>query len=164
MDSRTNPRPGRPLRGSVRRERASFTLPPYYLRLLHQRSQKTGLSSSELVEAALQSFLERKPSTPEQYLKNLSFSPAEISTFCQRHQIKKLSLFGSVLSSQYSPDSDIDVLIEFEAQPPGLLRLSSIEAELEQIFGGRTVDVRTPDELSRYFRAEVIAEAVTLYG
>ena len=89
----------------------------------------------------------------------------KIADFCRKHYIRKLALFGSVLRDDFGPDSDVDVLVEFEVgHVPGLIRLASIERELDEIFGGRKVDLRTPEDLSRYFRDEVVAKAEALYA
>ena len=86
-----------------------------------------------------------------------------ISDFCHRHHIRKLSLFGSVLRDDFKPNSDIDVLIEFEpGKTPGFA-IVTMQQELSELFGGRVVDLRTPQELSRYFRDRVLAEALVLY-
>ena len=87
----------------------------------------------------------------------------EIADFCQRHHIRKLSLFGSVLRDDFRPDSDIDVLVEFEpGHVPGLLRMAGLEIELANILH-HVVDLRTPAELSRYFRQAVIDSAEPVY-
>jgi len=89
---------------------------------------------------------------------------SEITDFCQRNYIRKLSLFGSVLRSDFRPDSDVDVLVEFEpGHVPGFIRLAGMERELSEILG-RKADLRTPEELSRYFRDDVIAEAEVQYA
>jgi len=76
--------------------------------------------------------------------------------FCRNHHIRKLSLFGSVLTSDFRPDSDLDVLVEFEpGHRVGFIRLAGLERELSAM-AGRKVDLRTPRELSRYFRDEVL--------
>ena len=94
---------------------------------------------------------------------NVSVQSGQISQFCQRHHIQKLSFFGSVLRADFSSDSDIDILVEFDPQHiPGLIRLSSMEQELSQIFQ-RKVDLRTPEDLSPYFRQEVIDSAIIQY-
>jgi len=83
--------------------------------------------------------------------------------FCKKNHIHKLSFFGSVLTNQFRPDSDLDVLVEFEAgKGPGFFELSGMEMELSKLFG-RRVDLRTPKELSRYFRDQVIANAQVQY-
>ncbi len=87
-----------------------------------------------------------------------------IADFCRRHHIQKLSLFGSVLRDDFRPDSDVDVLVEFEPEHvPGLIRLAGLERELSEIVG-RRVDLRTPGDLSRYFRQEVLDEAEVQYA
>lgn len=87
----------------------------------------------------------------------------KIAGFCRRHHIRRLALFGSVLRGDFRPDSDVDVLVEFEpAATVGFLRLAAIELELTEILG-RRADLRTAAELSRYFRDEVVREAEVQY-
>ena len=89
----------------------------------------------------------------------------EVAALCRRHHVRKLSLFGSVLRSDFGPRSDIDVLVEFDPQHiPGFFRLSEMADELSRIFDGRRVDLRTPQDLSRYFRAEVLAHSEVQYA
>jgi hypothetical protein len=88
-----------------------------------------------------------------------------LAEFCRRHRIRTLSLFGSVLREDFRPDSDIDVLVEFEdGHAPGLLGIARMERELSKILGGRRVELRTPEDLSRYFRLEVLAKAEVQYA
>jgi hypothetical protein len=87
-----------------------------------------------------------------------------VAEFCRKHHILRLSFFGSVISDHFTQDSDVDVLIEFEqGQVVGLLRLASIEIELSDILGHK-VDLRTPADLSRYFRADVLSAAEVQYA
>jgi predicted nucleotidyltransferase len=87
-----------------------------------------------------------------------------IADFCRRHHIRKLALFGSVLREDFRPDSDIDVLVEFEpGQRVGLIRLAGIERELTELLG-RRVDLRKPGDLSPYFREEVLDSAEVIYA
>jgi uncharacterized protein len=89
----------------------------------------------------------------------------KIAEFCKRNHIRKLSLFGSVLRDDFSSDSDIDFLVEFEpGKVPGLIGLSRMERELSETLGGRKVDLRTPEDLSKYFRKEVLARAEVQYA
>lgn len=81
-----------------------------------------------------------------------------IRDFCQRNRIRRLAFFGSVLRSDFRPDSDVDVLVEFEPGAKVGLRFFAMEKELTTILG-HTVDLNTPGFLSRYFRERVIAEA-----
>lgn len=87
----------------------------------------------------------------------------QLSAFCRKHGIKQLALFGSALRSQLRPDSDIDLLVEFEPDSvPGLIGIAQMELELETLLQ-RRVDLRTRADLSHYFRDDVSAAARTLY-
>ncbi len=90
---------------------------------------------------------------------------AALSALCLRHHIRRLSLFGSVLKGTARPDSDVDLLVEFDpGQTPGLLAMAGIEAELSLLLGGRRVDLRTAQDLSTYFRTEVVGAAEPQYA
>ena len=96
--------------------------------------------------------------------RRLRLDAEELGQICARHRIKRLSLFGSVLKGTDGPDSDVDLLVEFEpGASPTFLDLARIEEELSSLLGGRRVDLRTPRELSRYFREEVMREAEEQY-
>jgi predicted nucleotidyltransferase len=96
--------------------------------------------------------------------KKISIQNSKIAEFCHYHHIRKLSLFGSVLRDDFRPNSDIDVLVEFEPDHiPSFFRLFDMEDELSAMFG-RKVDLRTPEDLSKYFRDEVIATAEVHYA
>jgi predicted nucleotidyltransferase len=87
-----------------------------------------------------------------------------VADFCRRHQVNRLALFGSVLRDDFRPDSDVDVLVDFAPEArAGLFEMARMEAELEELIG-RKVDLRTPAELSRYFRDEVVADAEVQYA
>jgi hypothetical protein len=85
-----------------------------------------------------------------------------IAEFCRRHGVRRLSLFGSVLRDDFAPDSDVDVLVEFEPGARVGLRFFRMELELTDILG-RKADLNTPGFLSRYFRDDVLAEAEVVY-
>src|SRR5262245_8939920 len=86
-----------------------------------------------------------------------------IATFCRKHHIRRLSLFGSVLREDFGPESDVDVLVEFEpGHVPGLA-FFSIQEELGTLLR-RKVDLNTPGFLSSYFRDRVLAEAEPVYA
>lgn len=88
----------------------------------------------------------------------------KIADFCRRHHIKTLSFFGSALREDFRSDSDVDVLVEFEpGYSVGLIYLAGMELELSRILG-RKADLRTPAELSRYFRQEVLESAQVQYA
>lgn len=95
---------------------------------------------------------------------HISVDRERIARFCRRNHIRKLSLFGSVVRGDFRPDSDVDVLVEFEpGHAVGFITMAGIEIELSAIVG-RKVDMRTPAELSRYFRQEVLNEAEVQYA
>ncbi len=88
---------------------------------------------------------------------------AQLAAFCQQYHVKSLALFGSVLRDDFRLDSDIDVLVEFQpAKTPGLFTIAKMERELSILFNNRKVDLRTPNDLSRYFRDRVVRESVVL--
>lgn len=95
----------------------------------------------------------------------LPLSENALADFCGRHDIRKLSLFGSVLKGTDRLDSDIDLLVEFgPGGKPGLLSLAAMEDELSELLGGRRVDLRTAEDLSRHFRDEVVHAAEVQYA
>ena len=88
----------------------------------------------------------------------------DLETFCRRNHITKMSLFGSALRDGLKPDNDIDILVEFDKNHiPGLMDLAGMEIELTEMFD-RKVDLRTPAELSRYFRDDVLEKARVEYA
>lgn len=88
----------------------------------------------------------------------------KIAQFCQRYHIRRLLVFGSALHGNLRPNSDIDILVEFEPEHiPSLLGMARLERELSYLLG-RKVDLRTPEDLSRYFREEVLKEAEVQYA
>lgn len=96
-------------------------------------------------------------------LANIEIPHKDIVAFCRKHHIRKLSFFGSVLRDDFSPDSDVDVLVEFEpGHVPGYIRFGAMLVELSEILG-REVDLKTPDDLSHYFRKDVVAQAQVAY-
>lgn len=93
----------------------------------------------------------------------LRIDKKKIGLFCRKHHVVFLALFGSILTSHFSSSSDVDILVKFERNHiPNLLDLVDIESELSSILG-RQVDLKTPNELSPYFREEVISKAMTIY-
>jgi uncharacterized protein len=90
---------------------------------------------------------------------------AALASLCRRYHIRRLSLFGSTLKGANRPDSDLDLLVEFEpGTTPGLLMMAHIEIELSPLAGGRKVDLRTAGDLSRYFCDEVVGTAEVQYA
>ena len=94
---------------------------------------------------------------------DLTIPQKKIAEFCRKNNIKKLSLFGSALRDDFRPDSDIDILVEFEPEAHvGLITFAGLELELSALFG-RKVDLNTPGFISKYYRDKVIAEAEVQY-
>ena len=96
---------------------------------------------------------------------HLAIDQQQLAEFCRAHHIRKLALFGSVLKGTARPDSDIDLLVEFEPDAtPSLLDMVAMEQSLSALLGGKRVDLRTPRDLSRYFRDEVVQSAAVQYA
>ncbi len=96
---------------------------------------------------------------------SISIDRRALADFCQRHHVRKLSLFGSVLRQDFGPDSDVDVLVEFETDHvPGFIALHDLEEELSGLLGGRRVDLVTERFLNRRIRERVLAGAEVQYA
>jgi predicted nucleotidyltransferase len=96
--------------------------------------------------------------------RQIDISQEQLAAFCQRHRIRKLSLFGSILRDHFSPESDVDFLVEFDADAmPGLFAMADMELELSEMLG-RKADLRTAEDLSRYFRNQVVQDAALQYA
>ena len=121
----------------------------------------------EVVSSNLTRSTKTKPtgSTPTEEALRQQREPTPIAKLCQRNGIRKLGLFGSVLTDRFSESSDIDVLVEFQPDAHvGFFRLAEIEDELSRLWGGRRVDLRTPMDLSRHFREQVVRDALAVYA
>ncbi len=95
---------------------------------------------------------------------HIEVDPQVIAAFCRKHHIAKLAFFGSVLRDDFRPDSDVDVLVEFEPEHiPGLFELIRMQMEFSELIG-READFRTPNDLGRYLRDRVIAGARVQYA
>ncbi len=95
---------------------------------------------------------------------SLQLDDARLTDLCRRYGVLKLSLFGSLLHGNSEPQSDVDILVEFPPlATPSLLELGALQQELSELIG-REVDLKTPGFLSRYFRAQVLSEALPLYA
>jgi uncharacterized protein len=96
---------------------------------------------------------------------HISVPEEELAALCRRNGIRKLALFGSVLTDRFSDHSDIDVLVEFRpGERVGFFRVADIQHEIGRLFGGRRIDLRTPMDLSRHFREEVVRDASVVYA
>lgn len=95
----------------------------------------------------------------------LKIDGTTLARFCERHRIRRLSLFGSRLKGTAKPGSDIDLLVEFDPDAvPTLLDIAEMEQQLSDLLGGEQVDLRTAEDLSRYFRADVLRTAEVQYA
>ncbi len=93
----------------------------------------------------------------------ITFDHDRLARFCQEHGIRRLALFGSVLRDDFRPDSDVDVLVEFEpGRTPDLFTMAEMQMDLSELIG-RKVDLRTAGDLNRYFRQEVLDTAEVQY-
>ena len=93
----------------------------------------------------------------------LPIEPKVLAEFCGRHRIRRLSVFGSFIRDDFGPESDIDVLVEFDADARvGYITFAGIEIELSELLG-RKVDLHTPKGLSPYLREEILSEAEVAY-
>jgi predicted nucleotidyltransferase len=94
----------------------------------------------------------------------IEFPEQRLARFCQNHGVRRLSLFGSILRDDFGADSDIDILVEFEpGRTPGMIGFGGMILELSAMLG-RRVDLRTPNDLSRYFRNAVVKGSRTLHA
>jgi uncharacterized protein len=97
--------------------------------------------------------------------KPINIPRSALERFCRKHHMRRLSFFGSVLRDDFRPDSDIDVLVEFEpGHVPGLIGLAGMELELSELLGGRKVDLNTPGFFGKPLRDKIMREAVVEYG
>ena len=97
-------------------------------------------------------------------LTNLLIPQSKIADFCQRHHIHKLALFGSILRDDFRPDSDVDVLVEFEeGYVPDFFRLYDMEQELSALFDRHPIDLVTFAALNRHLRKSVLSAAMVVY-
>jgi predicted nucleotidyltransferase len=96
--------------------------------------------------------------------RNIAVPEEALAEYCRAHGVRWLAFFGSVLRDDFGPDSDVDVLVEFEpGRTPGLVGMAAMEIDLGRILG-RKVDLRTPTDLSRYFRDEVVGSSEVRYA
>jgi predicted nucleotidyltransferase len=95
-------------------------------------------------------------------MNQITLDRERLNRFCQRHHIRKMALFGSVLRDDFTPESDVDVLVQFEAGHIPGLAFFGMQNELSKLLG-RNADLHTPQSLSRYFRDRVLAEAEVVY-
>jgi predicted nucleotidyltransferase len=98
------------------------------------------------------------------HLNGVQFEETKVRDFCRKHGIARLALFGSVLRGDSTPESDLDILVDFEpGRRVSLFDLGGMATELSGLLG-REVDLRTPQDLSRHFRDEVVRDSRPLYA
>jgi hypothetical protein len=95
---------------------------------------------------------------------NIDFSREALVDLCRRHHIRRLSLFGSVLREEFGPDSDIDVLVEFDPSHVVGFRIFRVEEELSRLFGGHRVDLVNPKYLNRHVKDRILSSAQVQYN
>lgn len=97
--------------------------------------------------------------------REISIPKEALAAYCRERGIRRLAVYGSALRDDFGPDSDIDLLVEFEPDRiPTLFDIAGMERELSELLGGRKVDLRTPEDLSRYFREYVLEKAEVQYA
>lgn len=96
--------------------------------------------------------------------RNLKVTDRQIADFCRRNHIRRLSFFGSVVRDDFGPDSDVDVLVEFESEYRPGLKIIDIEDEFSQLLGGHRVDLVNPKYINPRLRDQILAEAVLQYA
>lgn len=95
----------------------------------------------------------------------MSFDQERLAELCRRHRIRKLALFGSILRDDFGPESDVDVLVDFEpGHVPGLFGLHRIEREISALFGDRRVDLLTFRSLNPHLRDRILSAAEVQYA
>ena len=95
----------------------------------------------------------------------LNIDERTVQKFCESHHIRQLALFGSQAKGTAGPDSDVDLLVDFEPESvPGLMGMAAMEEELSGLLGGRKVDLRTARDLSQHFRDEAVRTAQVQYA
>jgi predicted nucleotidyltransferase len=160
---------GRPPLGARKRVRTSFTLEPEQLEWLKRIAETRLLSASEALSEAIDIYRNALPteSPPRPAASRIRIAlplPARLEAICRRHGVRRLALFGSVLTPRFDDSSDLDMLVEFlPGRSIGFFEMSELAEDLGRCFVGRQIDLRTPRELSQYFREQVLADAEEIY-
>lgn len=154
---------GRPLQDTTRRVRASYTLPPQALAWLSERATEYGVSQSVVLERVI-AYAQQAPKIPGVRAR-VPIPRESLHRLCREYGVDTLQLFGSVLRPDFTPTSDIDVLVQFPpSAQPTYFTLVGLTDALTTLFRGRRVDLHTPAELSPYFREQALAEAEVIYA
>ncbi|PIR25308.1 MAG: nucleotidyltransferase [Deltaproteobacteria bacterium CG_4_10_14_0_2_um_filter_43_8] len=132
---------------------------------MEEQAKELGVSKSDLLVQLFKAAQDKHFQARIIARSRFPLSAEEVTNICVKYHIKTFSLFGSILTKKFNTESDIDILIEFcEDKTPSLFTLSQFEMELEKKIPGRKIDVKTPQELSSYFREQVQREAEVLYA
>lgn len=163
--SKPKARPGRPSLGRQKRRRLSMSLKPDLVARLEARSKASGMPASRLAEKLLEEGLRAQALKQGVWQSRVGLDSRQIAGYCQSLGVTRLSLFGSVLTDRFRPDSDIDILVEFK---PGTIKSfldrGRIQMEFERIFG-RSVDLTEPRLLDNPIRRrEILGTAVEIYA
>lgn len=158
-------RPGRPALGAQKRQRLSLTLEPGLLRQLEAQAKRQALSHSRLAETLLAQGLQNLSLSAQLWQARLGRSSAQVAGLCQALGIKRLSLFGSVLTERFLPDSDVDLLVEFKPKViKTLFDLGHVQMEFQDFFG-RPVDIAQRHLLDNPIRRkEILATEREIYA
>lgn len=163
--SKLKARPGRPSLGRQKRRRLSISLKPDLVARLEASSKASGTPASRLAEELLEEALHRRALKLKVWELRLGLDKEQLAGYCKALGVKRLSLFGSVLTDRFRPDSDIDLLAEFL---PGTIKSfmdrGHIHSEFERILG-RKVDLTDPKGLDNPIRRrEILSTAVEVYA
>ena len=155
------------MKGESRRVPMSFTFAAEIANWITRQANNQGASMSEFLEGILEKERSRNLDNGN-YVMPLPLSKAEtqkaLKDFCKRNGIASLSIFGSALSPNFGSESDFDFLVEFlPKEQPSFFEISQMELELSDLLEGREVELRTKEDLSEYFREQVIDSAQNLY-
>ncbi len=159
------PRPGRPALGAAKRARLSLSLRPDLLARIEEHAQKGDLPLSRAAEDLLEAALKAQDFQASLWEARLGRSAAEVASLCKALGIKKLSLFGSALRDDFRPDSDVDLLVEFEpGKVKSILDLGGVQMDLQDFFG-RPVDLTQKHLLDNPIRRkEILRTAIQVYA
>ena len=157
---------GRPIKGDAKRKRASFTLKQEDIAWLRKYAGELDMPMSTVLEQAIYIAHSHLSGGDSVRIGETGIAIASdlLKVFCDRNSIKRLAVYGSALGKNFDAQSDLDLLVQYvDGKKPGLFAHSSAERELSALLG-RKVDLRTFEDLSRYFREQVRKQAEVLYG
>lgn len=160
-----SPKPGRPSLGEKKRQRLSMTLTPDLVARIEKRAESAGISASRMAENLLEAGLRADERRKDQGLARLGVDSEQVEALCRSLGVKRLALFGSVLTPQFGEDSDVDLLAEFKSGVVRtLLDRGRIQMEFERLFGRRVdlAELRLID--NRIRRQEILNTSREIYA